>query len=626
MTASRTRPPLALVSVLVVGLLAAAPLLAQQEDVGEPLRLSPSDRPDSEGEPSTPATEDVVPEAPAIDIESPRRDGEPLPGEGVEGIEVDLLDELDPETIGVLDPGRGGLGADIWEGTPRWVVEHFLSRIPDDLHSPVLRDMARRLLLSSTAPPVRERAAGDFGGNLLALRLDRLAAMGDLWGLDDLLRVVPQAHADETVARLRVETHMLKDELDPACAIVRRSIADSDRPFWQMALAVCQLADGHHDQASLTVSLLRESGTLDDAAFQVLFEAAYSGDADVLDDEVLANGIREPMHLALLDVSGLPVDDHVFDNARASVRVAVVEREEKPLALRARLAEEVAAKGALPADKLAALYARFEFASGRLANAASLVDEDAVAAMTPTRRRALFHQAASDEPSGAVRAELVRQVVEDADKILYPAVARVFAPIVADMPAQPDLAWFAQIAGRMLYVAEYEDAAQGWLTMAQQEAIINPEAKAAVTAMVPYARLSGNADLPANGGLAAWRSAHDAIGNEADDAVALRESLLRAAYDALGEDDTRRWVEIAAESAEPARPLPSGALIYALRDAGAQGRVGETVLLTLAVLGESGLAEAHPLALGTALHALAQAGLEREARRLAIEAAVVNGI
>ena len=74
------------------------------------------------------------------------------------------------------------------------------------------------------------------------------------------------------------------------------------------------------------------------------------------------------------------------------------------------------------------------------------------------------------------------------------------------------------------------------------------------------------------------------------------------------------------------RPLPGAAFLYALEDASEARRLGETVALALIVLGEAGPAESHDLALGAVLSGLTRVGLEREARALAIEAALANGI
>jgi hypothetical protein len=153
--------------------------------------------------------------------------------------------------------------------------------------------------------------------------------------------------------------------------------------------------------------------------------------------------------------------------------------------------------------------------------------------------------------------------------------------------------------------------------------MINPKAAAAVTALWPYAVLSGAAELPANGGLATWRQAQD---DASAATVGRRESLLRASLAAFGREPERSWVEIALDAPVDPHPAPPAALVYALEDAGRGGRRGETVLLTLLALGPAGLAECHPAALGTAITALERVGLEPAARRLAVEAAVLNGV
>ncbi len=125
-----------------------------------------------------------------------------------------------------------------------------------------------------------------------------------------------------------------------------------------------------------------------------------------------------------------------------------------------------------------------------------------------------------------------------------------------------------------------------------------------------------------NGGLAAWRGAQPAQGAR----VARQEGLLRAAFQALQEGDSRTWLAMTADTPASPRPVPPAALVYALQQAGMGARVGEVVLLAVIALGETGLAEVHPVTLNTALTALRQVGLTDTARRLAIEAALANGV
>ena len=72
--------------------------------------------------------------------------------------------------------------------------------------------------------------------------------------------------------------------------------------------------------------------------------------------------------------------------------------------------------------------------------------------------------------------------------------------------------------------------------------------------------------------------------------------------------------------------MPQPALWRSLDIATQNIRVGETILLSLLVLGESGPAQANPTVLHKVIKSLRTIGLEEEARALAVEAAVAAGL
>ena len=102
--------------------------------------------------------------------------------------------------------------------------------------------------------------------------------------------------------------------------------------------------------------------------------------------------------------------------------------------------------------------------------------------------------------------------------------------------------------------------------------------------------------------------------------------LLRACFQALGEPDPLTWSELAVSGEQSASPAVDGALVYALKEASQAEKLGETVLLSLLILGEHGPAASHLIALQEVLAALMRVGLEPEARAIGIEAALANGI
>jgi hypothetical protein len=155
--------------------------------------------------------------------------------------------------------------------------------------------------------------------------------------------------------------------------------------------------------------------------------------------------------------------------------------------------------------------------------------------------------------------------------------------------------------------------------------LINAEAAMAVAALWPYGRLASEVAPAWEGNLTVWAESRSGL---ADSVIARQQLLLRAVFQALGESDPMTWSELV--GIEPAvavdRAVPDTALVYALSEASYSGRLGETVLLALLALGEAGPAGSHPLVLHEVLAALTRVDLVAEARMLAIEAAVANGI
>jgi len=120
-----------------------------------------------------------------------------------------------------------------------------------------------------------------------------------------------------------------------------------------------------------------------------------------------------------------------------------------------------------------------------------------------------------------------------------------------------------------------------------------------------------------------WRKAH-ATGSENDALV--HGALLLTLLDALGMDvPPQAWLETVG-SARELGALPPPGLLAALDRSAKEDRVGETVLLVLAVLEADAPKNIHPLVIGPVVGALVRIGLVREARALALEVAYGAGL
>ena len=602
------------------------PLVPQKAlGVATPSGLGPSIGPGRSSEPA------------ALGTALPNRD---LPNRGTSGIEVNPLAEIAPEAIGTLGPEDGGFGVDMWLGTPRPVIESLLERVPARIASPTMRELARRLLLSIAPPPSAAPAAvasavevpgGAMPSGLLVLRARRLAELGEVPALISLLSVVP-AHAEqEPLDRLQVEAHFLSHDRDEACRLVRNGITiHHEQPFWQQAMIFCNMAAGDLDRGMLGLDLMREQGLAEDPLFFAVANR-FLGIAEPLPEvEALS-----PLHVAMLRAAELPLPALALEQAAPGVLFAIATDPEGEPARRVTAAEVACAQGIIDGPALARGYESIAFTPEQLGNPIG-----AAGGLERHAARALLYQAAQRETLAATRAEILRVALEQAaEDGLFPAATALYRETVAEIDPAPQMAWFAATAGLTLYGAGEHSRASAWLALGRQEAIINPQASAAAAALWPYSRLAGGASFTTDGSLTAWHDMREAAGQAPPEGSL---ATLRAVFQALGEQDPLSWSRIVAQRARSGpedapegapegalvRPgvMPDAAYLFALQDASEARRLGETVLLSAIVLGEAGPARAHDMALGAVLAALSRVGLEREARRLAIEAALARGV
>ena len=115
----------------------------------------------------------------------PLTGGEPveaLPPPAGTSIEVQALGSPDGPPVGLLGPTNGGLGADIWSGSPRALIEDLLARLPLATPVPSVRRLARRLVLTKADAPV-----GEAPHAFQTVRVEALRDAG-LWTTQALLR------------------------------------------------------------------------------------------------------------------------------------------------------------------------------------------------------------------------------------------------------------------------------------------------------------------------------------------------------------------------------------------------------------------------------------------------------
>lgn len=570
------------------------------------------------------------------------------------GVKIDSLRSIDPDATGTLTASQGGFGADMWLGTERDIVEKLLPRLPVSASSAVMRDLMRRLLLSAARVPEGKSQ----GVSLLAIRAKLLAAMGDLVSLNTLLNATPGRSRDQELVRVETEARFLSNDNARACALAGGQIRDHKVPYWQKAFLFCQALAGEHGKASLGVSVMRESGEKDEVFF-ALIESLGTGTPAIL--ESLSD--PTPLHLAMARVARAKLPDDVILSNRPGVLRTIAISPNAPIGLRLEAAERAESAGALPVDSLRQIYSGISFSEQDLANPLSRAETEG----GPMTRALLYHTSLIQTVPTAQAEVVARALALGREEGRYESVVRVFMPVLKRIPPSAELVWFAPEAVRALLLRGDTLAAEAWFALMRAGGLFNKDTARAIDQLMPIVRLMGSSEAAEwnTAKLSAWWETVKERPNPDDDAA-----MLYSIFDALGQPvpadswkklvtgaDRRMitmpnpalWFRLleATEAATPPEPEKETAESYETAFDAAAGafevrdpvtedsgsaqprvrrRVAETVLLSLLALGEAGPAGADPLLLHQVLISLRHAGFEKEARAMAVEAALAAGL
>lgn len=577
----------------------------------QPLQLSPP----SNGDRASPA-----PGGPT-DTAKPADDGTLAPAQAQDpaadksGIQIDSLGSVTVENVGAIDAASGGFPSDMWNGTPKATIARLLTLLPATPPSHVLRDLRRRLLLTAATIP---EGKGGTVESLLLTRARALFAGGDIPAVSQLLMVVPPSHEEEALARLGADSDFLLNNFARGCDTAAAWVETSQDRYWQKARVFCEAMNGAWDKVDFGMRVLIELGD-DDEAFFALMRGigGEAGSAKAL----------EPAALRPLDVamarggrSGLP--DAEADQVAAWLLRPYMADPNAPPETRIAMAERAEQVGVAAASELIGLYESLEISADLLQNAAS------VAAVGPgPAAHASLYRAALAQTAPIGRAQAIKQARDIAGQQgRFMQMARVYAPLVGEIPPDSGLGWFAADAA-LLQLADGDPAmARPWVTLAEREATIDPEARAAWHRAWPAIRLAtGNSFLSWDQGrLEDWWSWL----READPENANRRATrILALFEALGDPvPASAWRDLVDAPSASGTPAQSVALSRALADAAEARRLGEAVaLILIATGGSGGFSETATGALTDAVTTLTTFGLEVEARRLAFEIAASDG-
>jgi hypothetical protein len=528
------------------------------------------------------------------------------------GIQVDKLGGIDTDSLGTLDAEHGGLGPDLWRGTPRPLASALVAALPESIASPSLRDLAHRLLLTTATPPEGEKGSGP---SLLTLRARKLAEMGNAQGLEALKNAVPGHLNDEAITRFGIESSLAEGDTGAVCGNMPNLIRTYHDVFWQKVQVFCQALDKKRQQVDMGVGMLREENDANDPAYFTLIDALMGAKGG----KVTSLAEPSPLIIAMMRAAKEAVPDDALRTRRPTVLRAIADSPNASSELRLSAAEHALLAGTLSGEALGKIYDGVQVSDAELAGALTKAQ-----AQYGPRARVLLYRSAKAQTVPTARAEALAAALSLARSAgAYALAIAVNRALVEQVAPAPELEFFAVEAARALIYAGANDKADAWLALARQSS----SASGAVAALFPYVILGGpRAGAWDNNQYLAWQAAQKASGADAR-LVELRAQRFLGLAAALGGGVTAaNWQPFYRDAGNEPAAMPSVAVWQGLSSAAAAGRRGETVLMALLAVGAVSVENANPIALDGAIGALRAVGLEKDARRLAIEAAVAAGL
>lgn len=553
----------------------------------------------------------LLPSAPPANQPAPPAETRAEPGPRGGGFQVQELQAVSGESFGVLD-GDAGLGIDLWRGTRRTQLIELLSIMPGATRSHAMNALARRALLTTATVPPRD--AGSAGGpSLLSLRANRLAALGDYEAMARLIAASPGRVDDEALLRQSIEVALMTGDNASACKQTRELVERFTDVFWQKARIFCHAVVGEQSQANLGAALLREQNPKGEATFDTLLRAMQG------DKQVKLAKLPQPtaLDMAMLNAAKLPIPEDALDTRDPAMLAAIARNAATPIEARLTAGERAEALGTLSTADLAQIYSAVKFTPQQTSHALSESD-----VLGGARGRALLYVAQRNQSNAAARAELLQRAFVSARAAgLYSSALRLYADSLKAIAATDDLSWFAAEAARALFASNQPLEARMWLSAGRGFTPSSANVMTADVATLPYELMSSPKPMAWDTGR--WQRWKGAQGDDAPLKATILLTLLEG-LDRAAPDEA--WDGLARVQIDPAANLPPPAVLRRLEVAAATERRGAAVLAGLATLGPEGPAGCHPIVLGMAIAGLRYIGLEAEARALAIDAAIGQGL
>ena len=197
------------------------------------------------------------------------------------------------------------LNALIWSDSDAENALYLLRNVPAMGSAPILNKLVFEIMSIAAVPP---KGAGPVAEELVAARLNWLAAAGQSDALSEIVRMLPEAERWAEWKRWQVEYDLIRQADEAACRDAERNAQISLDDFWHQSRIICALLAGDKNKARFAADILKASGGEDVNFFQLVDKLLGSSQALSLDlttldsvDLVLMDAAHEQISLAAFE-------------------------------------------------------------------------------------------------------------------------------------------------------------------------------------------------------------------------------------------------------------------------------------------------------------------------------------
>jgi hypothetical protein len=547
----------------------------------------------------------VAPQAVPADQTEPKATG---------AFETSQLGAVHPSSISLIGKDKGVFPVTLWAGSETDYAVTLVNKLELSPKSPQSVNLFQRLLLSGAAL----RDADGTADLYLDWRLIGLMKAGLYDAAGQLLDRLPSNATSPLRNQLKIDVKLFSGDTAGACQLARDTELDpAAAPFRRQQeyknklLTFCHVLENDLDRADVKVEILQEQG-IDDPLFFVLY-GNLAGDKLTLEN---LNQRLSALHVAMIRQLKIPLNDALISAAGAPALHALVKEPEILGNKRLPVAGRLYAQGILDADQVTK-YLPLEMPSD--------LGDDIKYGAYYGRLSAVKSAETPEEKAGALT-ELWQGAETFAD---YRLLSDLTLADLARLPVADYSLEFAVAATKVLLLHKKEALALNWERTARRAAFKGSteeklEARKQIARLDTYVLLSGVR------GIARWNAGSfddwlAATGD--DDAQADIGTFLLSQFEVFGYPTSKgNWQQLMRLD----QPLRSGMANHTLENnlvqAASSRKIGEVIALAQLSLAGVSLDEVSLTSLRAVTAGLKAAGLEKEARQMALEVALAKGL